>query len=98
MKMSAKEYYAEHQDDYFRERRKAFLELVLESLNEYMEAVDEDDGFTNPFSMSDFQEDIDVEFKFPTLDEWMTDKYSTALGDYEDHMYELQRDKEMGLD
>ena len=90
----AKDYYDDNVDRYYEERRQAFLQLIIDAAESYLDSVDGTECGPN---VLDFCEDLEEEFEFPDEGDWLASEYECMLGDCADQKYEEYRERETGL-
>lgn len=91
---NANNYYDENQERYSEEKKEAFLLLVKKCAESYLDSINLDEHTP---SMADFGEDMDVEFEFQEIGDWLASEYESELGDCIDQAYEAEKDRRAGL-
>ena len=84
-------YYSDNVERYYKERDKAFLELVEAMARDYLDSVDGDKVPT----IEEFSEFMDKEFVFRNETDWLEDEYDGEIRDCEERQYEDSREREI---
>ena len=93
-KQGANDYYDDHIDRYYEEKKEAWMTLIAKEAEEYYEACENAD--IEP-EVAGFAELIDEEFEFPEEGDWLSSEYEGAIDSCADQAYEEERDRRMGL-
>ncbi len=94
-KQGANDYYDEHIERYYEEKRDAWMRLVAGEAESYYEQCESSE--TDP-NMADFSEGLEEDFEFPEEGDWLASEYEGMLGDCADQAYEEEKDRRMFKD